>query len=122
MFTAIADPVRRRILLLLRVAPMTAGQIAAEFEVSRPAISRHLKVLREAGVVEADRGPQDGRERSYALRAEAFAEVDQWLAQVRGPARFAHLLASPALDTEVRRARRASAATEQQCSIEKGTA
>lgn len=105
VFAAIADPVRRDILLMLRGGPLTAGQIAAAFDISRPAISRHLRVLREAGVTECDRG-EDGRERSYAIRLDALAEVQEWIDRLRAPARFAELLASPALDTEVRRARR----------------
>ena len=51
MAAAIADPVRREILEMLRAEPLTAGTIAARFPISRPAISRHLRVLREAGLV-----------------------------------------------------------------------
>ncbi|WP_231706600.1 MULTISPECIES: metalloregulator ArsR/SmtB family transcription factor [Tsukamurella] len=109
VFTAIADPVRRRIVVLLSGTPMTAGQIAGEFDISRPAVSRHLRVLRDAGVVEGGPLGEDGRERSYVLRLGALDEVDGWLARVRGSARLGGLLASPALDTEVRRARRDSA-------------
>lgn len=127
VFAAIADPVRRRIVLLLSAAPMTAGQIAAEFDISRPAVSRHLRVLRDAGVVEGGPSGEDGRERSYALRLAALEEVDGWLARVRGPARLAGLLASPALDTEVRRTRRdnaraAGGTTEIDGTRERGTA
>lgn len=136
VFAAIADPVRRRIVVLLSGAPMTAGRIAAEFDISRPAVSRHLRVLRESGLVEADRGgadregrergEADGRERTYVLRPGALDEVDDWLARVRGPARLAGLLASPALDTEVHRARRdhaREAETDESTSTpERGTA
>ena len=61
---AIADPVRREILALLRGGPMPAGAIADRFAISRPAVSRHLRVLREAGLVVDT--PQ-GRERVYRL-------------------------------------------------------
>ncbi|ORA26021.1 ArsR/SmtB family transcription factor [Mycobacterium aquaticum] len=106
VFPAIADPVRRRILLLLRGRPLPAGEVAAQFGISRPAVSRHLRVLREAGLVEVDADSSDGRERTYRLRLEALGEVDSWLRELRGPARAAELLAGAALDTEVRRARR----------------
>lgn len=88
---------------------MTAGRIASEFDISRPAVSRHLRVLRDAGLVEGGPPGGDGRERSYVLRVAALDEVDGWLAHVRGTARLAGLLGSPALDTEVRRARRDNA-------------
>lgn len=58
VFKALADPTRRQVLLLLRDAPMTAGQIASEFEVSRPTMSAHFAVLKEANLVEADRHGQ----------------------------------------------------------------
>ena len=61
---AIADPVRRDILLMLRDEPLSAGQIADRFVISRPAVSRHLRVLREAGLV---RDTADGRRRVYTL-------------------------------------------------------
>ncbi|MCS3779961.1 metalloregulator ArsR/SmtB family transcription factor [Tsukamurella ocularis] len=129
VFAAIADPVRRRIVVLLSASPMTAGQVAAEFDISRPAISRHLRVLRDAGVVEDGLSGEDGRERTYVLRLDALDEIDGWLMRVRGPARLAGLLASPALDTEVRRTRRdsvraadAAGATEIDGTRERGTA
>lgn len=78
---AIADPVRREILSLLRRGPLPAGAIASRFTISRPAVSRHLRVLREAGLV-VDR-PQ-GRERVYRLEAGPLAELDAWLAPFRG--------------------------------------
>ena len=61
---AIAVPVRREILLMLRAEPLSAGLIAGRFAISRPAVSRHLRVLREAGLV---RDTVDGRRRVYAL-------------------------------------------------------
>lgn len=96
---AVADPVRRRILERLREGPLTAGQIAGGFEISRPAVSRHLRVLREAGLV-ADEA--DGRRRVYALRPGPLAELERWLAGFgRG---WEQRL--DALETEVHRTRR----------------
>jgi DNA-binding transcriptional ArsR family regulator len=99
---AIADPVRRDILSLLRHGPLPAGDIAARFAISRPAISRHLRVLRESGLV-VDR--PDGRRRVYHLDVAPLAEIDAWLAQFR--AGWAPVLdALDALETEVHRTRR----------------
>lgn len=75
---ALADPVRRTILELLSRRPRPAGEIAAEFEITRPAISRHLRVLREAGLVEAER---EGRERVYSLAA---APLEELVRELRG--------------------------------------
>ena len=78
-FEALADPTRRGILEVLRDrGERTAGELAAAFPaISRPAVSRHLRVLREAGIVAAR---QSGREWIYDLRAEALAEVYRgWL-------------------------------------------
>ena len=96
---AIADPVRRDILELLRTEPRSAGAIAERFSISRPAVSRHLRVLRESGLVRAD---AVGRARVYALDTAPLAELDRWLEPFRD--RWSHRL--DALDTEVRRARR----------------
>jgi DNA-binding transcriptional ArsR family regulator len=99
---AIADPVRRAILERLRAGELTAGAIAAAFPVSRPAISRHLRVLREQGlVVDVPRG----RERVYRLDPAPLAELEAWLASFRSP--WSGLAgALDALDTEVHRTRR----------------
>jgi uncharacterized protein YndB with AHSA1/START domain/DNA-binding transcriptional ArsR family regulator len=76
VFGALANPVRRRILELLRERPRAAGDIASEFDVNRPAISEHLQVLRNAGLVsEVARG----RQRFYHLNAIALSEVQDWL-------------------------------------------
>lgn len=101
---AIADPVRRDILVLLRTRPLTAGDIARRFEISRPAVSRHLRVLREAGVVTAD---AHGRERIYRLDPSPLAELAGWLQQFSH--RWEHRL--DALETEVYRTRRERDAT-----------
>jgi DNA-binding transcriptional ArsR family regulator len=98
---AIADRVRREILLMLRDAPLSAGQIADRFPISRPAISRHLRVLREAGLV-SDR--PDGRRRVYALVTEPLDELSRWLSQLTRPSAWQHHL--DALETEVYRTRR----------------
>ena len=96
---AIADPVRRDILSLLRHGPLPAGDIAARFAISRPAVSRHLRVLRESGLV-VDR--PDGRRRVYHLDVAPLAEIDAWLAQFRSG--WAPVL--DALETEVHRTKR----------------
>lgn len=97
--SAIVDPTRRRILELLRDGEVAAGELAEEFSVSRPAVSRHLRVLREAGLVSSR---VDGQRRLYALEAGPLAELDAWLEPYR---RFwAQRL--DALDTEIRRGRR----------------
>jgi DNA-binding transcriptional ArsR family regulator len=76
VFSAIADPTRRRILELLAQRPEAVGELAARFDISRPAISKHLRVLGEAGLVRADAA---GRRNIYALQPGAFGEVRAWL-------------------------------------------
>jgi DNA-binding transcriptional ArsR family regulator len=78
--TALADPTRRRIVELLSHGEHAAGEIVARFEVSAPAISQHLKVLREAGLV---RVRVDGQRRVYSLDPAGLDEVDAWVARVR---------------------------------------
>ena len=77
---AIADPVRRDILVMLREQRLPAGEIAGRFMISRPAISRHLRVLRESGLV---RDTLTGRQRLYELDASRFAGLIEWLSQFR---------------------------------------
>ena len=101
MAGAIADPVRREILLMLRDEPLSAGQIADRFVISRPAVSRHLRVLREAGLV-ADTA--DGRRRVYTFVAAPLDELAEWLGRLARPSGWRHRL--DALETEVYRARR----------------
>lgn len=79
-FAALADPTRRSIVELLADGELDAGAIAAHFPVSRPAISRHLRVLREAGVVVSH---PDGQRRVYVLEPQALAEIDGWLGRYR---------------------------------------
>lgn len=75
-FAALANPTRRKLLELLAESPSTAGHLAEQFELSRPAISEHLGVLRSAGLV---RDRVDGRERIYELDAGPLADVNDWL-------------------------------------------
>jgi DNA-binding transcriptional ArsR family regulator len=73
---AIADPIRRRVLELVRDDELAAGALAERFDVSRPAVSRHLRVLREAGLVVERR---EGRRRFYRANLEPLAELREWL-------------------------------------------
>ncbi|GAA3465889.1 metalloregulator ArsR/SmtB family transcription factor [Nonomuraea roseola] len=98
---AIADPVRRAILTMLRDSRLSAGEIADRFQISRPAVSRHLRVLRESGLV---RDELVGRRRFYVLAPERFAELVEWLTPFLQPSGLEHRL--DALETEVYRTRR----------------
>jgi DNA-binding transcriptional ArsR family regulator len=80
VYEAIADPVRRRIIEMLASGERAAGDIAGQFPVSRPAISRHLRVLRDAGLI-TWRG--DAQKRVYRLDHRPLQEVDQWLDRYR---------------------------------------
>ena len=80
IFQAIADPTRRSILTLIAVQAMTPNALAGHFDVSRQAISKHLRILQECELVTAE--PQ-GREIYYVLEAEKLKEVDRWLDQFR---------------------------------------
>ena len=80
MNKAIAEPRRQEILRLVWSQERAAGEIAQHFQVSRPAISKHLRILREGGFVEVRR---DAQRRFYVLRAAPLAEVDAWLAPYR---------------------------------------
>lgn len=79
-FPALADPTRREILGVLRQGRQPVNAIAGHFDVSRPAISRHLRVLREAGLVAEIKV---GRQRFYCLEAAPLREVDRWLEHYR---------------------------------------
>lgn len=76
VFAALANPVRRRLVKLLADEPRNAGALAGEFELSRAAVSEHLRVLRDAGLV---RDMARGRERIYELDGRPLAEVSDWL-------------------------------------------
>ena len=73
---ALADPSRRTVLEILRDHPATAGELADALPIARPGVSRHLRVLREAGLVEVR---AEAQRRIYTLRPEALVEVDEWL-------------------------------------------
>ncbi len=79
-FSALADPTRRAVLDLLRAGTRPAGEIARAFPVSRPAISKHLRILRRAHLVEERR---EGRHRMYQLNPEPLKAVDSWIEQYR---------------------------------------
>ncbi len=96
---ALAEPTRRRIVELLADGERSAGEIAAHFETSRPGVSRHLRVLREHGLV---RVRDDAQKRLYSLDPAPLAELDAWLARYR---RF-WTNRLDALDTEIRRQQR----------------
>jgi DNA-binding transcriptional ArsR family regulator len=76
IFTALANPVRRKLLEILSCQSLSAGELSERFELSRPAVAEHLKVLRDAGLV-ADEA--QGRRRIYRLTAEPLAELGDWL-------------------------------------------
>jgi DNA-binding transcriptional ArsR family regulator len=103
---ALADPTRREIMRMIRDAPLPAGAIAGAFAVSRPAVSRHLRVLREAGLV---REKNQGRERVYRLEPAPLAKVEAFVAELRisrDAERAAWERRFMSLETEVYRARR----------------
>jgi DNA-binding transcriptional ArsR family regulator len=96
---ALADESRRTLLESLAGGPATAGELAALLPIARPGVSRHPRVLREAGLVDVR---QDAQRRVYGLRAEPLAELDEWLAPYR--ALWEQRL--DALHTEVARGKR----------------
>jgi DNA-binding transcriptional ArsR family regulator len=77
---ALADPVRRRAVELLAEQPRRAGDLAAALEISPPVMSRHLRVLRTADLVEEEHPPFDARVRIYSLRTARMDELRSWLA------------------------------------------
>jgi len=101
---ALADGSRRTIVEALTGGPATAGELAALLPIARPGVSRHLRVLREAGLVEVR---QEAQRRIYTLRPEPLAEIDEWLSQYRAlwQARL------NALHTEIARGKREQRST-----------
>ena len=77
---ALGDESRRTMLEILRDHPATAGELADALPIARPGVSRHLRVLREAGLVDVE---QQAQWRIYRLRPEPFAELDTWLGRYR---------------------------------------
>jgi DNA-binding transcriptional ArsR family regulator len=96
---ALSDRSRRTILDVLRDHPATAGELSDRLPIARPGVSRHLRVLREAGLVDVR---QDAQRRVYSLRPEPLAELDAWLGRYR--ALWEQRL--DALHTEVARGKR----------------
>lgn len=96
---ALADPSRRTMLEILCVHPASAGELATALPIARPGVSRHLRVLREAGLVDVR---AEAQRRIYQLCPDRLAEVDQWLSQYR--ALWEHRL--DALHTEIARGKR----------------
>jgi DNA-binding transcriptional ArsR family regulator len=82
--TALADPARRAVVDLLQREPRCSSALADALELSRPAMSRHLRVLRQAGLVEEASLEDDARVRVYRLRREPFSELRGWLDDVEG--------------------------------------
>ena len=79
---ALGDPVRRRVVALLAGGPRRAGEIAAEIGMSAPAISRHLRVLLEAHVIEDERIDADARARVFRLRPQSISAARTWLDEI----------------------------------------
>jgi DNA-binding transcriptional ArsR family regulator len=79
-YAALSEPHRRQILDLLRDGERPVGELVAHVGISQPGVSKHLRVLRDAGLVDVRR---DGRRRLYALKADPLVEVDQWLEPYR---------------------------------------
>jgi DNA-binding transcriptional ArsR family regulator len=96
---ALADPSRRALLEILRDHPASAGELAEALPIARPGVSRHLRVMRDAGLVEVR---QDAQRRIYSLRPEALIEVDEWLDSYRALWRTR----LDALHTEIERGKR----------------
>jgi DNA-binding transcriptional ArsR family regulator len=80
VFEVLAEPNRRRILEELGAGELTVNDVVDRLDISQPAVSKHLKVLREAGLVTMR---VDRQRRQYRLRPEGFAELDEWVAQFR---------------------------------------
>lgn len=80
--SALADPTRRAVIDLLRKTPRRAGDLASELAMSPPALSRHLRLLRAAGLVQEESQDDDARVRVYSLRPEPFRVLRHWLEDV----------------------------------------
>jgi len=83
VFSALADPTRRHVVQLLGTRPMRAGELAEAAASSPPAMSRHLRVLLDAGVVVDERRAEDARLRIFRLRPEGLVELQAWLDQLQ---------------------------------------
>lgn len=80
--SALADPSRRAVVAMLSKGPRRPSELAEALAASRPAVSRHLRVLRKAGLVEEAIQEHDGRVRVYALRRERLGELRTWIEEV----------------------------------------
>ncbi len=80
VFQAIADPTRRNIIGLVAREPLNLNAVAARFNISRPAISRHMRILEECGLVQIEK---KGRQRICSAQLEPLTEVEEWIAQYR---------------------------------------
>lgn len=83
ILAALADPTRRKVVEALGEGPCRAGELAARTQMSAPAMSRHLRVLRASGLVEAEGVESDARLRLYRLRPEGLVALQAWLDQVQ---------------------------------------
>jgi DNA-binding transcriptional ArsR family regulator len=81
-FTALADPTRRAVIALLMQRPRRSSDIAASLSATRPAMSRHLRILRRAKLVEEAPLDEDARVRMYRLRPHRFADIRRWLEEI----------------------------------------
>lgn len=81
MFKALSDPIRRKILLMLKKQDMTAGEIAEEFDISKPSISHHLNILKQAGMVIDER---KGQYIYYSINTSVFEDVVSFALQLTG--------------------------------------
>jgi len=81
-FTALADPTRRAVIQMLSAEPRSPSDIADALALTRPAISRHLRLLRKAGLVQEEIQVEDARIRLYSLKPELFRDVRSWLDEV----------------------------------------
>ena len=98
VISLLADPTRRKIIELLTEDDLAAGEIAAHFDIARPGVSRHLRQLREGGLVSVTRS---GQKQIYRLEPDQLMEIDDWLTPIRS---FWNNRLD-ALDTELRRGR-----------------
>ncbi len=98
VISLLADPTRRKIIELLTEGELSAGEIASHFEIARPGVSRHLRQLREGGLVSVTRS---GQKHIYRLEPDELMEIDRWLTPIRS---FWNNRLD-ALDTELRRGR-----------------
>jgi len=83
VFGALADPARRQVIQLLGSAPRRAGELASAVGMSAPAMSRHLRVLLQAGIVTDERTQRDARLRYFRLRPQSMVAVQAWLDQLQ---------------------------------------